>query len=94
MVSGSIMTSGLMVGPTATAGSGGSGGSVLGLALIGVGAFDGRWVRGLLEELFSHDPNLLGRQLVHRLSAFTQAQRLHEPDLLHNAIAAKYFTQL
>ena len=42
------MTSGLMVGPTVTAGSGEFGGSVLGLALIAVGAFDGCWVQWLL----------------------------------------------
>ena len=50
---------------------------------IGIGTFDGCWMRGLLEELFSHDPNLLGRQFVQGFPAFTQAHPLQEPVLLH-----------
>ena len=50
----------------------GSGGSVPTLALIGVGTFDGCWMHGLLEELLSHIPNLLGRQFVQGYPAFTQ----------------------
>ncbi len=34
-------------------------------------------------ETFKHVPILLGRQLVHGFPAFTQAQPLHEPVLLH-----------
>ena len=35
------------------------------------------------EKTFEQFPSLLGRQLEHPLPAFTQAQRLHEPVLLH-----------
>ena len=34
-------------------------------------------------QTFEQVPSLLGRQLVHCLLAFAQAQRLHEPVLLH-----------
>ena len=50
----------------------GSGGSVPTLVLIGVDTFDGCWMHGLLEELLSHNPNLLGRQFVQGCPAFTQ----------------------
>ena len=36
-----------------------------------------------VEETFEQLPSLLGRQLEHCFPAFTQAQPLHEPVLLH-----------
>ena len=33
--------------------------------------------------VFEQEPRLLGRQLIHFLPAFTQAQPLHKPVLLH-----------
>lgn len=34
-------------------------------------------------DVFQQVPCLLGRQFVHEFPAFTQAQPLHKPDLLH-----------
>jgi len=38
---------------------------------------------GAAVDVFLQVPNLLGRQFVHDFPAFTQAQPLHKPDLLH-----------
>ena len=47
---------------------------------------------GMAVDVFLQVPNLLGRQFVHDFPAFTQAQLLHKPDLLHlqHAIAPTY----
>ena len=42
-----------------------------------------------VEETFEQLPSLLGRQLEHCFPAFTQAQPLHEPVLLHLDIYSK-----
>ena len=40
-------------------------------------------VKASAVDVFLQVPNLLGRQFVHDFPAFTQAQFLHKPDLLH-----------
>lgn len=52
-------------------------------ALIGVVAVDGVWSQDLLARSFRQCPSLLGRQFVQGFPAFTQAQPLQEPLLLH-----------
>ena len=44
-------------------------------------------------EVFLQVPSLLGRQFLHDFLAFTQAQPLHEPDLLHLQHAMKLYIQ-
>ena len=62
-----------------------AGGQVVGGggALIGVDAVDGCWMLELLDDRFTQEPSLLGRQFVQGLPAFTQAHPLQEPVLLH-----------
>ena len=38
---------------------------------------------GVEVDVFLQVPNLIGRQVEHDFPAFTQAQLLHKPDLLH-----------
>ena len=56
-----------------------AGGQVVRGALIGVEAVDGCLMLELLDESFTQEPSLLGRQFVQAFPAFTQAH----PVLLH-----------
>ena len=52
-------------------------------ALIGVDSVSGCCKHELLEEMFTQNPSLLGRQFVQGPPAFTQVHPLHKPALLH-----------
>ena len=60
-----------------------TGGVVAGGALIGVDTVGSCWTHGRLDEQFTQEPSLLGRQSEQGLPAFTQAHPLQEPVLLH-----------